>query len=168
METLTIVGVSSLRAAADVVMGAEPPPLPVAARRFARGHPEPDLADIRGHATPLLALQIAAAGGHNLLLEGAPGTGKTMLARRLPGILPALAEEEALEVTRIHSVVGLLPREHPLVVAPPFRAPHHSSSMPAIVGGGSGPSPGEASLAHPRVRVCYLNASRRYLRPHLV
>src|SRR5436305_468524 len=91
---------------------------------------------------------LAAAGGHNLLLAGPPGTGKTMLGRRLPGILPPLAPEEALEVTRIHSVAGLLSPEHPLVLAAPFRAPHHSASTAAIVGGGPGPRPGEASLAH--------------------
>ena len=146
VETLTIVGVSSLRAAADVVMGAEPPPLPVAARRFARGHPEPDLADIRGHATPLLALQIAAAGGHNLLLEGAPGTGKTMLARRLPSILPAMTRPEAIEVTRIHSVAGI--HADGLISARPFRAPHHTISPAGLVGGGSVPRPGEVTLAH--------------------
>jgi magnesium chelatase family protein len=108
----------------------------------------PDLADVRGQERARRALEIAAAGSHNLLLGGPPGTGKTMLARRLPGILPPLADEQALEVTRIHSVAGLLSAEHPLVQSPPFRAPHHSSSTAAIVGGGPGPRPGEATLAH--------------------
>jgi len=108
----------------------------------------PDLADVRGQERARRALELAAAGGHNLLLAGPPGTGKTMLGRRLPGILPRLAPAEALEVTRIHSVAGLLVPERPLVSRPPFRAPHHSSSTAAIVGGGPGPRPGEASLAH--------------------
>ncbi|MCP9487266.1 MAG: YifB family Mg chelatase-like AAA ATPase [Gaiellaceae bacterium MAG52_C11] len=108
----------------------------------------PDLADVRGQERARRALELAAAGGHNLLLAGPPGTGKTMLGRRLPGILPLLAPAEALEVTRIHSVAGLLAPERPLVLRAPFRAPHHSSSTAAIVGGGPGPRPGEASLAH--------------------
>ncbi|HET9506530.1 MAG TPA: YifB family Mg chelatase-like AAA ATPase [Gaiellaceae bacterium] len=114
----------------------------------ADGPPVPDLADVRGQERARRALELAAAGGHNLLLAGPPGTGKTMLGRRLPGILPPLASLEALEVTRIHSVAGLLPPERPLVTRPPFRAPHHSASMAALVGGGPGPRPGEASLAH--------------------
>jgi magnesium chelatase family protein len=108
----------------------------------------PDLADVRGHERARRALEIAAAGGHNLLLGGPPGTGKTMLARRLPGILPPLDAEASLEVTRIHSVAGLLSHEQPLIDTPPFRAPHHSASTAAVVGGGPGIRPGEASLAH--------------------
>ena len=108
----------------------------------------PDLADVRGQERGRRALELAATGAHNLLLAGPPGTGKTMLGRRLPSILPPLTHEEALEVTRIHSVAGTLAPGSGLVQAPPFRAPHHGASAAAIIGGGTVPRPGEVSLAH--------------------
>jgi magnesium chelatase family protein len=141
------VPVRHLAEAGAYLRGLYEPPHVEAAKPSSNGH-WPDLAEVRGQERARRALELAAAGRHNLLLAGPPGTGKTMLARRLPGILPPLTLEEALEVTRIHSVAGILPPDRPLIDKPPFRAPHHTASAPAIVGGGSGPRPGEATLAH--------------------
>ena len=145
VDGLRVIAVSGVRAAVEAITGQRMPPTP---------QPEPltltddlpDLADVRGHAAPLRALEIAAAGGHNLLLEGPPGTGKTMLARRMPSILPPLTRAEALEVTRIHSVAGL--DTGGLAATRPFRAPHHTISSAGLVGGANPPRPGEVTLAH--------------------
>jgi magnesium chelatase family protein len=123
-------------------------PAPCLAPVEAPDHDAADFADVVGQDGAKRALEIAAAGGHNLLLVGPPGAGKTMLARRLPSILPPLAADEALEVTAIHSVAGLTNGAAPSRAARPFRAPHHTISTAGLVGGGSGPRPGEVSLAH--------------------
>jgi magnesium chelatase family protein len=121
-----------------------------AATQFAPGKLShgPDLAEVRGQASARRALEIAAAGGHNVLMVGPPGAGKTMLARRLPSILPPLGYDEALETTAIHSVAGLVQPELGVIAERPFRAPHHSATEQGLVGGGEQPRPGEVSLAH--------------------
>ncbi|MGH2806200.1 MAG: YifB family Mg chelatase-like AAA ATPase [Actinomycetota bacterium] len=124
-------------------------PGPIEARAHLVDEPIDDMREVRGHHEPKKAMEIAAAGGHNVLLEGPPGSGKTMLARRLPGILPAMSMEESLEVTQIHSVAGVLREHAALITTRPFRTPHHHTSLAGMVGGGSGlPRPGEISLAH--------------------
>ena len=108
----------------------------------------PDFSEVKGQEAVKRALEIAAAGGHNVLMSGPPGSGKSMLARRLPGILPDMTRQEALEATEIHSVIGLTASDHPLIDQRPFRSPHHTVSPMGMAGGGSNPRPGEISLAH--------------------
>lgn len=149
---VAVLGAEGLREAVDILEGrAEGAPAAIdAAALLAAAHdaPGPDLAEVRGQGAARRALEVAAAGGHSMLMTGPPGGGKTMLARRMPGILPPLRLDEAIAVTRIHSVAGLLDPGCPLVTRRPFRAPHHTVSAAGLVGGGRFPRPGEVSLAH--------------------
>ena len=152
VEELDVHGFSSLQEVIQFLEGREesiPHVFPgIAALTSQQQNPLPDFADVKGQVLAKRALEVAAAGGHNVLFIGPPGAGKTMLAKRLPSILPPLSLEEALETTKIHSVVGKVNAQMPLIINRPFRYPHHTISDVALVGGGANPKPGEISLAH--------------------
>lgn len=152
VEGIRLIAVSSLGQAVEILSGAAEPTLFTAPRPGPESDPyEVDFAEVKGQEQAKRALEIAAAGHHNILLQGPPGTGKTMLARRLPTILPELSFEEALETTKIYSVVGKLPPGSGLMGQRPFRSPHHTISDAGLIGGGGGGQalrPGEVSLAH--------------------
>ncbi len=152
IKEVRTIGVRDLKETIEYLTGRkEIKPLEINREEFLRegGTDYPlDLSWIKGQEYAKRALEIAAAGGHNLLMQGPPGAGKTLLAKAIPSILPPLSFEESLEVTKIYSVAGLLPKEKPLITSRPFRSPHHTSSEVALIGGGNPPRPGEITLAH--------------------
>lgn len=148
VEGIEVVGAGSLSHCVGFFKG-EWTPEDIPPLERATTAPPPDMSSVRGHPFAKRALEVAAAGGHNLLMVGPPGSGKTMLAQRMPGLLPPMSFEESLDVTRIHSVAGLLPPRSALIEERPFRAPHHHVSLAGLIGGGSALiRPGELSLAH--------------------
>ncbi len=152
VEGIDVIGVEDLRSAVDFLAGKlaiEPAPHSVGVGEDSGEELfGEDFSDVRGQGHVKRALEIAAAGGHNVIMIGAPGSGKTMLARRMPSIMPPMSLEEALETTKVHSVAGKLGAVRGLLARRPFRAPHHLTSQVALIGGGSNPQPGEVSLAH--------------------
>ncbi len=151
VDGIEIIAVGRLHEAVEFLSGlSEPRPVrtDIEAVFRERGEYEVDFVEVKGQEYAKRALEVAAAGGHNILLSGVPGTGKTMMARRLPTILPDLTLDEAVETTKIYSTTGLLPGNMPLMVTRPFRSPHHTISDAGLIGGGQVPRPGEVSLAH--------------------
>ena len=152
VEGVECIGVRSLLELCQILMGREPyiatEYIPCDNESVSEELYAEDFADVKGQAYVKRALEIAAAGGHNVIMVGAPGSGKTMLARRMPTIMPPMTLDEALETTKIHSVAGKIGSHRGLITQRPFRAPHHLTSQVALIGGGQSPQPGEVSLAH--------------------